>query len=118
MNTNSEFGLRIVLAALTYAYDAAGRRTAAGGSLAAVTLPSNVTANLLTGLGIDEYFKRTDASGIDTSYTYQPFGATTVSGTSANPYQFTGRENDGAAFFTTRKRTGQNGSTLVCWMGL
>ena len=87
--------------------------------------PPNVTANLLTGLGIDEYFTRTDAGGtmafladalgstvglvnsaggIDTSYTYQPFGATTVNGTSANPYQFTGRENDGTGLYYYRAR--------------
>ncbi len=116
---------RTQLGNLTYAYDADGRRTAAGGSLAAVTLPSNVTANLLTGLGIDEYFTRTDAGGtmafladalgstvglvnavggIDTGYTYQPFGAVTVNGTSANPYQFTGRENDGAGLYFYRAR--------------
>lgn len=75
------------------------------------------SANLLTGLNIDEYFQRTDSSGamdfltdalgstigltksagaLATNYTYQPFGATTLSGTAnANPYQFTGRENDG-----------------------
>jgi RHS repeat-associated protein len=87
--------------------------------------PPNVTANLLTGLGIGEYFTRSDASGtmafmtdalgstvglvnsaggIDTSYTYQPFGATTVSGTSANPYQFTGRENDATGLHFNRAR--------------
>jgi hypothetical protein len=58
--------------------------------------PPNPTANLLTGLGIDEYFTRTDSSGratlladalgsivglvnsagsIATGYTYQPFRA-------------------------------------------
>jgi RHS repeat-associated protein len=32
---------------------------------------------------------------VQTSYTYEPFGKTTVSGTaSTNPFQFTGREND------------------------
>jgi RHS repeat-associated protein len=36
------------------------------------------------------------AGTIATSYTYQPFGATTVSGAAnSNVYQFTGRENDG-----------------------
>ena len=75
-----------------------------------------VIANLLTGLGIDEYFTRTDTAtstfladalgstvglvgsggAIATSYTYQPFGATTVGGSAnGNSYQFTGRENDG-----------------------
>ena len=76
-------------------------------------------------MGIDEYFTRTDANGttaflsdapgttvglvdsagaIDTSYAYQPFGATTVNGTNANPYQFTGRENDGAGLYYYRAR--------------
>ncbi len=70
--------------------------------LAAGNPPASVTANLLTGLNIDEFFTR-DASGatstqladalgstvglvtasngpIATSYTYQPFGATTKGG--------------------------------------
>ena len=79
--------------------------------------PPNVTANLLTGRGIDEYFTRTDSAGarnfltdmlgstialadssgtLQTQYGYDPFGNVTVSGaSSANSYQFTGRENDG-----------------------
>jgi RHS repeat-associated protein len=81
---------------------------------------SNVaTANLLTGLGIDQVFSRqvvggptlsllTDALGstialgdangaVQASYTYEPFGAVTSSGaTETNSYQFTGRENDGS----------------------
>ena len=74
------------------------------------------TVNLLTGLGLDETFTRTDAGGtriplVDalgstveladdsgallTHYTYEPFGSTRVSGAfSANAAQFTGREND------------------------
>jgi RHS repeat-associated protein len=84
-----------------------------------------VTANLLTGLGIDKYFARTDSSGttafltdalgstvglvgsggsIDTGYTYQPFGATTVTGSNANSYQCTGRENDGTGLYYYRAR--------------
>jgi RHS repeat-associated protein len=85
-----------------------------------------VTANLLTGLNIDEFFTRTasgttstllsDALGstvglvgssgsIATSYTYQPFGATTTGGTgNSNPYQFTGRENDGTGLYFYRAR--------------
>ncbi|MGC1676735.1 MAG: RHS repeat-associated core domain-containing protein, partial [Candidatus Binataceae bacterium] len=83
------------------------------------------SANMLTGLGIDEYFQRTDASGassyltdalgttlalanpaggLATSYTYDPFGNTTVSGSSTNPFQFTGRENDGAGLYFNRAR--------------
>jgi YD repeat-containing protein len=72
------------------------------------------TANLLAGLSIDEYFTRADASDalsyltdalgssvalangtgtIVTDYTYEPFGATGVSGASTgNAFRFTGRE--------------------------
>jgi len=84
------------------------------------------TANILTGLGIDEYFQRIDSNGasnlpidalestlaladstgtIQTSYTYEPFGNTTVSGAlSTNPFQFTGRENDGTGLYYYRAR--------------
>ena len=74
---------------------------------------------MLSGLGIDEHFWRSDSAGavsyladtlgstvglvdsihtMSSSYTYQPFGATTVAG---NPqaYQFTGRENDGGLYY-------------------
>jgi len=85
-----------------------------------------VTANLLTGLGIDEYFTRTDGVGtrnlltdalgsilaladaagaVQTEYTYEPFGATTASGAaSTNSFQFTGRENDGTGLYYYRAR--------------
>jgi RHS repeat-associated protein len=85
-----------------------------------------VLANLLTGLGIDEYFTRTDGSGrrslladalgsilaltddagtVQTSYTYEPFGNTTVSGqANSNSFQYTGRENDGTGLFYYRAR--------------
>jgi RHS repeat-associated protein len=82
-------------------------------------------ANLLSG-GIDEVFTRTDSS--DTAnfltdalgstinltnssgsslaqYAYEPFGNTTVtSGSSANPYEYTGRENDGTGLYFYRAR--------------
>jgi RHS repeat-associated protein len=46
-----------------------------------------------------------DSTGaLNTSYTYEPFGNTTVSGSSANPYQFTGRENDGTGLQFNRSR--------------
>jgi RHS repeat-associated protein len=85
--------------------------------------PANVTANLLTGLNIDEYFARADSNGamnfltdamgstlaladssgaINTSYTYEPFGNTSTNG--SNPYQFTGRENDGTGLYFYRAR--------------
>jgi RHS repeat-associated protein len=84
------------------------------------------TANLLTGLGIDEYFSRTDSAGpatlladalgstiglsntsgaLGTTYTYEPFGNVTISGnTNANSFQFTSRENDGTGLCYYRAR--------------
>jgi RHS repeat-associated protein len=84
------------------------------------------TANLLTGLEVDEIFTRTDAAGkssflrdrlgstlaltdsaglIQTEYTYEPYGESTATGVpSSNSFQFTGRENDGTGlqFFRAR----------------
>lgn len=84
------------------------------------------TANLLVGLGLDETFTRTaggatstllaDALGstvaladtlgaVQTSYTYEPLGATTVTGAAnANPVQFTGRERDEGSIYFYRAR--------------
>jgi RHS repeat-associated protein len=84
------------------------------------------TANLLTGLGIDDYFLRTDAHGaqillfdalgstlglldtngvLQTEYTYGPFGETTATGASRpNPFQYTGRENDATGLYYYRAR--------------
>ena len=84
------------------------------------------SANMLTGLGIDEYLQRTDSAGArdyltdilgstlaltdssgtqQTSYTYDPFGNSAATGqASANPYQFTGRENDGIGLYFNRHR--------------
>jgi RHS repeat-associated protein len=84
------------------------------------------TANLLTGLGIDEYFTRTDGAGVrefltdalgstvaladasgtvQTEYSYEPFGATTITGASTtSAYGFTGRENDGTGLYHYRAR--------------
>ena len=45
------------------------------------------------------------SGNIATSYTYQPFGATTTSGAgNTNSYQFTGRENDGTGLYFYRAR--------------
>jgi hypothetical protein len=74
------------------------------------------TANQLTGLDLDEFFTRTDGAGVrnyltdalgssvalldgsgtvQTEYTYEPFGATTVTGgSSTNSFGFRGREFD------------------------
>jgi RHS repeat-associated protein len=82
------------------------------------------TANILAG-GIDEYFQRVDFSGAASfltdalgstislnnsagtalaSYTYDPFGGTTVTGSSSNSNQYTGRENDGTGLYYYRAR--------------
>ena len=83
------------------------------------------TANIVPG-GLDEVLARTDSTttwslladglgstialvnssgSVQTEYTYEPFGATTVSGSSnANPSQFTGRENDVAGLYFYRNR--------------
>jgi RHS repeat-associated protein len=81
------------------------------------------SANMLTGLGIDEFFQRVDSGGthdylsdilgstvaltstsgsIQQQYTYQPFGGPASGG--SNPYQFTGRENDGTGLYFNRAR--------------
>ncbi|WP_447980244.1 RHS repeat-associated core domain-containing protein [Candidatus Nitrospira bockiana] len=87
---------------------------------------SAVTANLLTGLGIDEFFTRTDSAGtrglvgdalgstralvdnvgtVQTNYAYEPFGNTTTGGTaSTNSFQYTGRENDETGLYYYRTR--------------
>ena len=84
------------------------------------------TANLLTGLVIDEHFTRTDGAGarnylrdalgssvaladesgtVQTDYTFEPFGRTTTSGASStNAHAFTGREADGTGLYYYRAR--------------
>jgi RHS repeat-associated protein len=85
------------------------------------------TANLLTGLNIDEFFTRTevggsvshyltdvlgsivallDASGTtQTSYQYEPFGDSTTSGAATgNAFSFTSRESDGTGLSYYRAR--------------
>ena len=45
------------------------------------------------------------SGAIGTSYTYQPFGATTTGGSAnGNSYEFTGRENDGTGLYFYRAR--------------
>jgi RHS repeat-associated protein len=85
-----------------------------------------VVANTLTGLSIDEYLARTDSTGawffladalgstlaltdntgaIRTQYSYEAFGKTAASGApSGNPFQYTGRENDGSGLYYYRAR--------------
>ncbi|GAB2175293.1 RHS repeat-associated core domain-containing protein [Dongia sp. agr-C8] len=85
-----------------------------------------VSANLRSGLGVDEWFSRTkggvtstyltdqlgstmalaNGSGVvQTSYGYDPYGVTSQSGAANdNPYQFTGRQNDGTGLYYYRAR--------------
>jgi RHS repeat-associated protein len=85
-----------------------------------------VTANLLTGLGIDEFFTRTEGVGVrallpdalgstvalgdgtgtlQTQYTYEPFGNVTQTGqANTNSYKFTRREDDGSGLYYYRLR--------------
>jgi hypothetical protein len=85
-----------------------------------------LTANLLTGLRVDQLYTRADGTGtrelftdalgstialadtsgaVQTSYTYEPYGATTQSGSfSTNSYKYTGREDDGTGLYYYRAR--------------
>jgi RHS repeat-associated protein len=76
----------------------------------------STTTDRLTGLSMDEYFRESDATNtafvigdalgsvlaitdgsgnLSTIYTYEPFGATTATGTATPPsHDFTGRESD------------------------
>lgn len=122
----------------SFTYDSFGRRT--GKTINATTTNffydglnpvqekngATVTANLLTGLAIDEFFTRTDGVGIrsllsdalgstvalgdgtgtlQTQYTYEPFGMTTQTGAaSTSSYKYTGREDDGTGLYYYRAR--------------
>jgi len=122
----------------TFTYDSFGRRT--GKTVQGTTTNfvydglnpvqekngGTVTANLLTGLGIDEFFTRIDGVGsrallpdalgstvalgdntgtLQTQYTYEPFGNSTVTGqASTSSYKYTGREDDGSGLYYYRAR--------------
>jgi hypothetical protein len=59
------------------------------------------TANLLTGDIASISCARTRRNGNKLAqYTYEPFGNTTVAGSATNPYQYTGRENDGTGLYS------------------
>jgi RHS repeat-associated protein len=83
-------------------------------------------ASVLSGVRMDQFFARTTADGTDsfltdrlgsvialadgsgevgTTYSYEPFGAASTAGAeSDNPFQFTGRESDGAGLQYNRAR--------------
>ncbi|HEX9223721.1 MAG TPA: RHS repeat-associated core domain-containing protein [Candidatus Acidoferrales bacterium] len=86
---------------------------------------TTASANLLTG-GVDEYFQRTDSAGarsfltdalgstlgltdgtgtIQTSYSFEPFGNTSVAGSAtSNSFAYTGRELDAGNLYFYRAR--------------
>ena len=124
--------------AASFTYDSFGRRT--GRTVQGVVTNyvydglnpvqeksgATVTANLLTGLGIDEFFTRTDGVGtrgllpdalgstvalgdatgtLQTQYTYEPFGYAVTSGAaSTSSYKYTAREDDGTGLYYYRAR--------------
>jgi len=96
-----------------------------GNDIAAEIGGGAVGANYVRSLNIDEPFIRQSGSGNEfyhadalgsslalstgqgapaTTYGYEPFGKTTVTGTSTNPFQYTGRENDGTGPYYYRAR--------------
>jgi len=84
------------------------------------------TGFLLTGLGVDDFMMRIDpvstsmfltdalgstvamtnaAGNVQTEYSYEPFGAATVSGASSgNEFNYTGREDDATGLYYYRAR--------------
>jgi RHS repeat-associated protein len=84
------------------------------------------SANLLTGLGVDELFQRTEgattrtfladalgsvvaladnAGAVQTSYTYAPYGETAIGGAASNSKsQYSSRENDSDGLYFFRAR--------------
>ena len=99
----------------TFLYDGADIVTEAGASNASYLSTLNIDEPLVRQTSSGNEFFHTDDLGstlaltndagtVTTTYTYGPFGATTVTGTSTNPFQFTGRENDGNGLYHYRAR--------------
>ena len=125
---------------VSYRYDAFGRRSMAspgrsaatsylydGGDVVQEQQNGAVSANLLTGAGVDERLARTGsgagnsgtyltdalgsavalagAAGVATNYGYDPYGVSSASGAAnGSTYQFAGRENDGTGLYFNRAR--------------
>ena len=86
-----------------------------GGAVTATYLRSlNIDEPFIRSSGVQEYYHTdalgssmalTDENGVSqATYSYEPFGNTTQAGTSVNPFQYTGRENDGAGLYYLRAR--------------
>lgn len=111
-------GLTLSSSTTSFLYD--------GGNIGQELSGASVKATVLAGFGLDEIFQRTDAAGsrafltdalgsplmltdsqgaVRTEYRYDPYGATVASGdASGNPFQYTGRENDGTGLYYYRAR--------------
>ena len=117
----------------SFSYDAFGRRTAQ--TVNGATVPylydganaATVSGSLiLNGFGLDDRFAQVGSSGttsflidslgstaaltdnsgsVSSDFAYTPYGTTTASGAANTPFQYTGRENDGATglyYYRTR----------------
>jgi RHS repeat-associated protein len=113
-------------------YDPLGRRVNVSGTsemydgwnIASQSTSTNTSLTVF-GDALDDGIWRTDGSGtqyfvrdaintviglsdqsgnLTTQYSYEPFGKTSVSGTSSNTFEFTGRENDGTGLYFSRSR--------------
>ena len=68
---------------------------------------ANATARMATYLtdALGSVIGLTDAVGTKViDYTYGPYGETTADATASNPFQYTGRENDGNGLYYYRAR--------------
>jgi RHS repeat-associated protein len=111
-----------------YVYDGANIVQELAGAASANNVPATVKASYV-GAGLDEVFAQlsgtgesaailtylTDALGstirlVDAAgakvveYTYDPYGNTTADAVVSNPFQYTGRENDGTGLYYYRAR--------------
>ena len=120
----------------TFSYDAFGRRTGKtinstttnflyDGQNAVQEMQGSAVYSILSGLGIDERFARSEPAGrryfaadalgstvaltdsgaaVQQMYSYEPYGEMQSSGSSTNSYQYMGRENDGTGLDYFRNR--------------
>ncbi|GAB3788066.1 RHS repeat-associated core domain-containing protein [Dyella agri] len=122
----------------SFTYDAMGRRQSKSlnggtvttylydGATPVLETQGGTVTPILTGLGVDQYFARPEATGaayfltdaqgstigltdgggnLVQQYQYSPYGKVTASNTgTSNPYQYTGRENDGGGLYYYRAR--------------
>lgn len=100
----------------SYLYDGADVVTEAGATNASYLSTLNIDEPLVRQTPSGNEYYHTDDLGstvalsddsgsVTTRYTYGPFGETSATGaTSGNPFQFTGRENDGTGLYYYRAR--------------